>query len=215
MNRQKNIIIPVFFILFSFGVQSAKAEVVDLCNFPETNAEVPEFTVLADQWRSIGILFDANPATVNPIMRIWGVCHLFFDPDLYGVAAVFDFVVPGTTQPTSATSFVLRAWYSPNESAQLVGLDESDNVVAQDEITATDIGDESQTLEMSISGNFHSVEWRTQGNPGIAASHLEFELTGSGASTPATAVPTLSQWATIVVALILAALGAVSLRRRP
>jgi hypothetical protein len=167
---------------------------------------VADGALLADQWRSIGILFDADPATVNPVMRIWGVCHLFFNPDQYGVDAVFNFVEPGTVVPTNATGFRLSAYYNPGESAQLVGLDGSGTVLAQDEITPADIGSGSQTLEMTIIGSFQTVEWRTQGDPGIAASNIEFAL-------QALNIPTLSGWAVFMFVTLLA-LGALLILRR-
>ena len=149
---------------------------VDLCTFPETGQPVPEWTILDDQWRPIGILFDATPAFVDPIMREWGKCHLFFNPDVLEVNAVFSFVKPGTSVSTNALGFKLDAWYNMGESAQLVGLDSTGNVVAQDQITPADIGLGNLTLGMTIIGSFHTVEWRTQGDPGIAASVIEFML---------------------------------------
>jgi hypothetical protein len=149
---------------------------VDLCTFPDTGQAVPEGTVLADQWRPIGILFDATPSSVDPVMRVWGVCYLFFNPDVYGVNAVFSFVDPGTSVPINAFGFTIDAWYHEDESAQLVGLDKSGNIVAQDQITPADIGLGNVSLGMTITGSFHTVEWRTQGDPGIAASSIKFEL---------------------------------------
>ena len=37
-------------------------------------------------------------------------------------------------------------------------------------------GGESKGIKMSIQGNFRVVEWRTHGDPGIAASLLAFEF---------------------------------------
>jgi hypothetical protein len=182
---------------------------VDLCTNPSNCQPVVSGTVLADQWRPIGILFDARPAEVDPIMAVFGgdTCHLFFSPDQYGVTAVFSFVQPGTALATDAVGFSLAAWYSPGESAQLVGLDEFDNVVAQAEITSADIGSSSQTLEMSILGSFRAVEWRTQGNPGIAASSLRF------LSQDAASIPGVSGWGALILGALLAG-GALLLLRR-
>jgi hypothetical protein len=208
MQRARSGIVFLFLILSFFGTSSAHAQwiAVDLCTYPETGLPVADGALLADQWRSIGILFDADPATVNPVMRIWGVCHLFFNPDQYGVDAVFNFVEPGTVVPTNATGFRLSAYYNPGESAQLVGLDGSGTVLAQDEITPADIGSGSQTLEMTIIGSFQTVEWRTQGDPGIAASNIEFAL-------QALNIPTLSGWAVFMFVTLLA-LGALLILRR-
>ena len=208
MDRARSGIIFLCLTVSLFAASSTHAQwtTVDLCTYPDSGLPVAEGTVLSDQWRSIGILFDANPATVDPVMRIWGVCHLFFNPDQNGVDAVFNFVEPGTVVPTNATGFRLNAFYNPGESAQLVGLDGSGGVVAQDEITPADIGSESQTLEMTIIGSFQTVEWRTQGDPGIAAGSIEFSLRG-------VTVPTLSGWATFLFSALLA-VGAFLILRR-
>ena len=108
--------------------------------------------------------------------------------------------------PTSATGFRLSGYYNPGESAQLVGLDGSGSVVVQDEITPADIGSGSQTLEMTIIGSFQTVEWRTQGDPGIAASSIEFALQAAN-------VPMLSGTATFIFVTLLA-LGALLILRR-
>jgi hypothetical protein len=151
---------------------------VDLSKFPDTGDPVSNHTVLSDQWASIGILFSAMPAGVNPVKENFGTdtAHIFFSPDVQHAIAVFRFVDPGTTDPVDATAFELRPWFSPGESAELVGLDEGGMEVAIDAVTPDDIGDESQSLEMSIRGSFRVVEWRTHGNPGIAAHSLAFEL---------------------------------------
>ncbi len=208
MRRARTGIVILCLAVSWFAAGSAHAQwiAVDLCTFPVTGLPVAEGTVLADQWRSIGILFDVDPPAVDPVMRIWGECNLFFNPDQYGVTAVFSFVEPGTVVPANATGFRLDAYYNPGESAQLVGLDGSGTVIAQDEITPADIGSGSQTLGMTIIGSFHNVEWRTQGDPGIAAGRIEFALQGVD-------VPTLSGWATLLFSSLLA-LGAILILRR-
>jgi hypothetical protein len=200
-------------MLLVFGASSAQAITVNLCTFPE-GGSVPNGTVLSDQWRSIGILFDANPISVNPVKREWGppTCSLFFNPDIYGVTAVFNFVVPGTTEPTNTTNFSLHPWFNPGESAELVGLDGSSNVVAQDTVTPADIGDSSKNIRMSIFGDFHSVEWRTHGDPGIAANEIEFGVETTG-STPQK-IPTSSKWAVILLVMLLAGVGFMYVRRQ-
>jgi hypothetical protein len=90
--------------------------------------------------------------------------------------AVFRFVEPGTSDPVDATAFELLPWFNPGESAELVGLDEGGAEVAIDTVVPGDIGSESEGLKMSIQGTFRVVEWRTHGNPGIAAGALVFEL---------------------------------------
>lgn len=211
MQRARMGVVVLCLVVSWFAAPSAHAQwiAVDLCTYPDSGLPVAEGTVLADQWRSIGILFDANPITVDPVMRIWGPCHLFFNPDQYGVDAVFNFVEPGTAVPTNATGFRIDAWYSPGESAQLVGLDGSGGVIAQDEITPADIGSESGTLSMTITGDFQTVEWRTQGNPGIAADRIEFALE----ALQGVDVPTLSVWATLLFSALIA-VGAILLLRR-
>jgi len=186
MQTVKMVMLAALFAVSGVSVAGAQVTTVDLCTFPGTGSPVPDGTVLADQWRPIGILFDALPANVDPIKEDFGgtVCHLFFSPDFFDAIAVFSFVEPGTTNPVDATTFELEAWYDPGESAQLVGLDDSSTVVAQDEITPSDIGSESQTLGMSISGTFRTVEWRTQGDPGIAANLIEFEIPGGVPAVP-------------------------------
>ena len=151
---------------------------VDLSTFPETGDPVPNGTVLTDQWESIGILFDAEPAGVNLIKQDFGgdPPHIFFAPDNLEATAVFSFVEVGTRTPTDATAFELKPWFNPGESAELVGLDEGGAEVAIDTVDSDDIGSESKTIRMSIQGTFRTVEWRTHGDPGIAAHSLAFEF---------------------------------------
>lgn len=151
---------------------------VDLSRFPDTGDPVPDGTVLTDQWASIGILFDADPEGVNLIDLYFGGTEgsIFFSPDVQHAIAVFRFVEPGTTDPVDATAFELYPWFNPSESAELVGLDEGGTEVAVDTVDPDDIGSESKSIKMSIQGNFRVVEWRTHGDPGIAASGLAFEL---------------------------------------
>ena len=149
---------------------------VDLSKFPDTGQDVPEGTILGDQWESIGILFDAKPDSVNAIVAYWGGAHIFFSPDVEGAIAVFSFVEPGSRTPVNATHFELIPWFNLYESAELVGLDEGGAEVAIDTVTPEDIGDEEGSIKMSIDGTFRTVEWRTHGDPGIAATYLVFEL---------------------------------------
>jgi hypothetical protein len=151
---------------------------VDLSTFPISGDPVPNQTVLTDQWASIGIIFDAEPEGVNLVKEDFGIdiSHIFFSPDVQGAIAVFRFVEPGTTDPTDATAFELLPWFSPGESAELVGLDEGGAEVVIDTVVPDDIGNESKSIRMSIHGTFRVVEWRTHGNPGIAATALAFEL---------------------------------------
>jgi hypothetical protein len=151
---------------------------VDLSTFPGTGDPVPDGTVLTDQWASIGILFDAEPDGVDLIDLYFGGTEgsIFFSPDVVNAIAVFRFVEPGTSDPVDATAFELLPWFNPGESAELVGLDEGGAEVAIDTVVPGDIGSESKGLKMSIQGTFRVVEWRTHGNPGIAAGALVFEL---------------------------------------
>jgi hypothetical protein len=151
---------------------------VDLSRFPDTGEAVPEGTILGDQWASIGILFDAEPDTVDLVDRYFGGTggSIFFSPDVVNVIAVFRFVEPGTMDPVDATAFELYPWFDPGESAELVGLDEGGAEVTIDTVVPDDIGGESKSLKMSIRGTFRVVEWRTHGNPGIAAAAIAFEL---------------------------------------
>lgn len=151
---------------------------VDLSRFPDSGDPVPDGTVLADQWASVGILFDAEPDTVDLIDKYFGGTKgsIFFSPDVQHAIAVFTFVEPGTMDPVDITAFELHAWFNPGESAELVGLDESDVEVVVDTVTPDDIGSESKSLKMSIQETFRTVEWRTHGDPGIAASGLVFEF---------------------------------------
>lgn len=149
---------------------------LDLTTDPQTGQEVAEGTTLADQWLSLGIRFDAAPDHVDPIMMLWGSerGHLFFEPDEEGAVALFSFVEPGTLTPVDVHGFALYPWFDVGEAAELVGLDADGQQVALHAVTPADIGEEAQTLEMTISGTFRIVEWRTHGNPGIAANNLEF-----------------------------------------
>lgn len=151
---------------------------VDLSRFPETGDPVPNGTVLSDQWESIGILFNAEPDGVDLIKHDFGgdEGHIFFSPDMLNAIAVFRFVEPGTMDPVDVTAFELDPWFNPGESAELVGLDEGGAEVAIDTVDSDDIGSESTNIKMSIQGNFRVVEWRTHGNPGIAANSLVFEF---------------------------------------
>lgn len=214
MRRTRNILITGIFMLSAIGASSVQATTVNLCSFPE-GGSVPNGTVLSDQWRSIGILFDADPISVDPVKREWGppTCSIFFNPDVANVTAVFNFVVPGTTEPTNATSFSLNPYFNPGESAELVGLDSSSAVVAQDTVTPADIGSGSKSIRMSISGSFHSVEWRTHGDPGIAANEIEFGTETTESATKN--IPASSQWAAILLIMLLAGVGFVYVRSRP
>lgn len=169
----------------------ASAVGVDLSTFPDTLNPVPNNTVLSDQWRTIGILFDALPSGIDPIKQDFGgsSANIFFSPDNAGATAVFTFVLPGTAIPAFATSFSLEPFFNPSESAQLVGIAANGSIVDSDSVTPADIGASNQSIRMSISGEFARVEWRTQGNPGIAADEISFEL---GAAIQANPVPTLS-----------------------
>jgi hypothetical protein len=151
---------------------------VDLSTFPDTGLDVPNRTVLSDQWASIGILFDAEPEWVDPIVEYFGgdQAHIFFSPDNLDAIAVFSFVEVGSRAPTDISAFMIRPWFNPGESAELVGLDEGGAEVAIDTVTSQDIGDESDSIVMSIEGTFRTVEWRTHGDPGIAAGHIVFEF---------------------------------------
>lgn len=152
--------------------------VVDLSRFPDSGDPVPNQTVLTDQWASIGIIFDAEPAGVDLVKEDFGgnTSHIFFSPDDQQAIAVFRFVEPGTMDPVDATAFELDPWFNPGESAELVGLDEGGAEVVIDTVDSDDIGSESTGIVMSIQGNFRTVEWRTHGDPGIAASGLAFEF---------------------------------------
>ena len=151
---------------------------VDLSTYPDSGDPVPDGTVLADQWASIGILFDADPASVNPIVKYYGggVGSLFFTPDVQHVTAVFSFVETGTMNPVDITAFEITPWFNPGESAELVGLDEGGTEVVSDTVVSGDIGSESKHITMSIQGTFRTVEWRTHGDPGIAAGDIAFEF---------------------------------------
>jgi len=151
---------------------------VDLSRFPDSGDPVPNQTVLTDQWTSVGIIFDAEPAGTNLIKHDFGTddAHIFFSPDTQGAIAVFSFVEVGTRNPADATTFELVPWFNPGETAELVGLDEGGTEVAVDTVDSEDVGSESKGIRMSIEGSFRTVEWRTHGNPGIAARSLVFEF---------------------------------------
>ena len=151
---------------------------VDLSTFPATGEPVPNWTVLTDQWESIGILFDAEPAGVDLVKTDFGgsEAHIFFSPDTAGAIAVFSFVEIGGRAPADISTFELVPWFSPGETAELVGLDGGGVEVAIFEVDVEDVGDESTSITMSIQGTFRTVEWRTHGNPGIAARSIVFEF---------------------------------------
>jgi hypothetical protein len=201
------VVLCLVFLRAAFCADSVHAISVDLTTFPDTGMPVPNGTVLNDQWRSIGILFDASPSNVDPIKDFGD--SLFFDPDVFGAVALFSFVVPGTTIGADATSFSLRPFFNPGESAQLVGLDQMGNVVAFDEVTPADIGGMNQSITMSIVGSLRTVEWRTEGDPGIAANEIQFSL------TRVTAAPALSHGLLVLGSLCLMSLGIIRLRQYP
>jgi len=151
---------------------------IDLSTFPESGDPVPNGTVLADQWASIGIVFDAEPDGVDIIVEYFGgsAGAIFFSPDTQHAIAVFRFVELGTMNPVDVTAFELDPWFNPGESAQLVGLDDGGAEVVVDTVDSDDIGSESKNIRMSIQGSFRTVEWRTHGNPGIAAGGIAFEF---------------------------------------
>jgi hypothetical protein len=151
---------------------------INLNEFPDSGDPVPDGTVLTDQWAPFGILFDAEPAGVNLIKMGYGseTGCIFFSPDVQHAIAVFRFVEPGTMDPVDITAFELNPWFNTGESAELVGLDESGAEVAIDTVVPADIGSGGVSIKMSIQGNFRVVEWRTHGDPGIAAGDLAFEF---------------------------------------
>jgi len=151
---------------------------VNLSRFPDSGDPVPNLTVLADQWASIGILFDAEPDGVDAVVDYFGsnTASLFFSPDTQHAAAVFRFVEPGTTNLVDVTAFELTPWFQEGESAELVGLDEGGSQVAVFTVTSQDIGSESKHIRMSIQGSFRTVVWLTHGDPGIAAGEIAFEF---------------------------------------
>ena len=152
----------------------ASAVEVDLATFPDTSDPVPDGTVLSDQWRAIGILFSArvDGGTVDPIVQYFGqpFGQLFFSPDVFGAVAEFTFVEPGTDTPTDVTSFQLTGGFMPGEASQLIGFDDMGMIV--DEF-ATD-GSANGDVVLRIEGAIRTAEWRTMGNPGIAAKDLAF-----------------------------------------
>lgn len=151
---------------------------VNLSRFPDSGDPVPNRTVLSDQWASIGIIFDAEPDEVDAVADYFGhdTASLFFSPDIQHAIAVFRFVEPGTANPADVTAFELEPWFQPGESAELVGLDEGGAEVVIDTVDSDDIGSESKHIRMSIQGSFRTVEWRTHGDPGIAAAGIAFEF---------------------------------------
>ena len=158
--------------------ESDDSVVVNLTHLPGSSDEVADGTVLVDQWASIGILFDAEPDGVDLIKMGYGSTTgcIFFSPDVEHAVAVFHFVEPGTMNPVDITAFELNPWFNPGESAELVGLDEVGAETVIDSIVPDDIGSESKSIKMSIHGSFRVVQWRTHGNPGIAAGELKFEF---------------------------------------
>ena len=151
---------------------------VNLSKFPDSGDPVPNRTVLSGQWASIGIIFDAEPDEVDAVADYFGhdTASLFFSPDTQHAIAVFRFVEPGTTNPADVAAFELEPWFQQGESAELVGLDEGGTEVAIFTVTSQDIGSESKHIRMSIQGSFRTVEWRTHGDPGIAAGGIAFEF---------------------------------------
>lgn len=147
---------------------------IDLSTYPDSGEAVESGTVLDDQWQSIGVLFDASPDHIDPIMADWGSAHLFFDPDEHGAVAILRFVEPGTDTPVAISAFELAPWFQAGESAELVGLDADGEEVAEHAVTPDDIGAGEVTIVQSISGSFQTVQWRTHGDPGIAANTLIF-----------------------------------------
>lgn len=152
----------------------ASAVEVDLAEFPGGNP-VPDGTILADQWRDIGILFSARTdggPDVDPIQQYFGQPsgNLFFSPDVFGAIAEFTFVEPGTDIPADVSNFRLTGGFMPGEASQLVGFDEFGATVDEFTTDGTANGD----VVLSIEGAIRTAEWRTMGNPGIAAKELAF-----------------------------------------
>jgi hypothetical protein len=148
---------------------------VDLSRFPN-GALAPVGLAIANQWQPLGILFSARrpdepvgiTGSVLPVVpgATGGVdCQrfYFFSPDTPGAVGIFRFVQPGTTTPADASYFEMLAGWDPGESVTLVGLDQAGAVTAQRTFTAPCDCDGI----VHLSGRFHVVEVRTQGNPGI------------------------------------------------
>lgn len=163
------------FVLALGLVRPAAAVDVDLAEFPDAGGPVPDGTVLAEQWRPIGILFSARTeggSAVDPIQQYFGFDfgHLFFSPDVFGAIAEFTFVESGTDSPTDVTAFELTAFFDGGETAQLVAFDDLGAQVDEFSVDGSAAGD----VVMSVVGSIRTAEWRTQGNPGIAAKFLAF-----------------------------------------
>lgn len=192
--------LPLFLCLAT----SALAQVqVDLSRYPDGQV-VPPNQVISNEWQEVGVLFEARASnepvaaqgTVWPFIGGAGVdCprYYFFTPDVFGAVGIFRFVEPGTNTPVDAVHFEMVAGWQAGETIDVVGFDQNGNVTAQQNFVAPPCGGFCDGL-VWLAGQFHVVEVRTQGNPGIGFQNcgigggfgLRFEtVLGSSYCTPA------------------------------
>lgn len=166
---------------------------VDLSEFPD-GTPVPDGTVLNTQYDDIGVHFGArlstepvlqNSSSIDPIkfgpngFLPPSTPGLFFSPDTNGAVAIINFLEPNTNTPAQILNFSALTDNNFNfaESVELVAFDNTGQQVASENFSGA-LGP-SALLELSLSQGFSSIEIRTDGNPGIAFSNLNFDRASS------------------------------------
>jgi hypothetical protein len=150
---------------------------VDVSHYPN-GTPVPANHAISNEWRDVGILFAARrqnepvgqQGTIQPIVGGNGVeCarYFFFQPDVTGAVGIFRFVVPGTNAAVDISHFEMVAGWNAGESITVVGFNAAGSSVAQQTFGAPPGCTGFCNGMISLTGQFRSVEVRTQGNPGI------------------------------------------------
>lgn len=162
---------------------------IDLSSFPD-GTQIPNGTVLDEQFRDIGVLFGARRST-EPVLQDSetiqavkvssvgflpeGESGLFFDPErVFGAVAILNFVEPGTDNSAVVERFsaLVDTAFNIRERVELFAFDDTGNLVASNTFSGA-LGPLAP-IELSGDISFSSVEIRTFGDPGIAFTNLSF-----------------------------------------
>lgn len=196
MLRISSVLMLLSLLLSMAASALAQTVEVDLSRYPN-GTTVPSSQVISTEWQSLGIVFSGRRSneTVGAQGTVWPrvpgngpgcARYYFFTPDVYGAVGIFRFVEPGTSTPSDASYFEMVAGWELGETVILVGFDQNGVQTAQQTYTAPCGGFCERVV--SLSGQFHTVELRTFGNPGIGFANCG--IGGVGYGLKFTPVPT-------------------------